>query len=328
MRHLIVADYGTFVGLKSERVVVRSDAAPALEVPLRDLRSIKIAKSGVSISSDLILQCAVRGINLYFTNFKGEASGFLIGASQHAVAQVRRSQFSSEESELSRELARTFVYGKIRNQRATLLYFGKYARKSASVAVEDLSQATERMAASAEQVWQMDLTCENWRSKLMGAEGSSATTYFQAWRSIGVPLETRLGRGATDPVNSALNYGYAILKSHVWTAVINAGLEPYVGVLHVGRPGRPSLVLDIMEEYKAWVVDRVVIKLMSKRGRSEFDSPVRRALIEEIQKVIAGKVPFEGKRLRLETVIQRRVYRVAGSFVAGRLSCRPLLFKW
>lgn len=328
MRHLIVADHGTFLGLRSERVVVKSDSLRPIEVPLRDLRSIKIAKNGVAISSDLILQCATRGINLYFTNFKGEAAGLLSGASQHAVAQVRRAQFMAENGEVSRFLARTFVYGKIRNQRAVLLYFGKYLRKTNLEVGTELRSACTKLGELADKANLIELSNDDWRSSLMGIEGSAASLYFQAWKGIGVPLETRLGRGATDPINSALNYGYAILKSHVWTAVINAGLEPFVGVLHVGRPGRPSLVLDIMEEYKAWVVDRVVIKLMSKSSHREFDTRLRRGLVEEIEKVMASRVPFEGKRLRLETIIQRRVYRVAGAFASNRLSIRPMLFKW
>lgn len=327
MRHLIVAEFGTFVGLKSERVVVKTDGDLVREAPLRDLRTIKIVKPGVVISSDLVLECAVRGIKIYFTNFKGEAVSFVSGTAQHAVAKVRREQFLKFDSEIAREIAKTTVNAKVRNQRAVLLYFNKYIQKVDPSASNAITLAAQAMADYSQQVDQVDLGAENWRSTLMGLEGSAAAKYFATWPALGMSLAKRVGRGAKDPINAALNYGYAILQSHIWTAVVNAGLEPYVGFLHVDRPGKPSLVLDLMEEYRPWVVDRVVVKIMASREISEFDQTLRRRLIDEIERALSSRVVFSGKRVRLETVVQRRAYRLAGAFVANA-NYPPFLAKW
>ena len=88
----------------------------------------------------------------------------------------------------------------------------------------------------------------------MGYEGAAATLYWQALRTAGLVPETfltREGRGSVEIVNAALNYGYAILQSYIWSALDNAGFELYAGFLHRRRPGKPSLVLDVMEEYRA-----------------------------------------------------------------------------
>jgi CRISPR-associated endonuclease Cas1 len=77
----------------------------------------------------------------------------------------------------------------------------------------------------------------------------------------------RSHQGATDAVNAALNYGYGILTSHVWGAVMNAGLEPFAGFLHVERSGKPSLVLDLMEEFRQPVVDRPILSWLNKGGQ-------------------------------------------------------------
>jgi hypothetical protein len=77
----------------------------------------------------------------------------------------------------------------------------------------------------------------------------------------------RSHQGATDAVNAALNYGYGILTAHVWGAVMNAGLEPFAGFLHVDRSGKPSLVLDLMEEFRQPVVDRPILSWLNKGGQ-------------------------------------------------------------
>ncbi len=327
MRHLIIAEHGRFVGLQSERAIVKDASGVVQEAPLRTLRTIKIAKNGVSLSSDLILACAERGIKIFFTNFKGESTCFLSGTSQHAVAKVRRHQFERFQSDFAPQLAKTTLFAKIRNQRAVLSYFRKYQRKTNPESAKQLDYHIGALSEYAEQVNQVTLG-SHWRENIMGIEGIAASTYFSAWPLLGMPMHfQRVTRGATDAVNVALNYGYAILQSHLWTAVTNAGLEPYVGFLHTDRPGKPSLVLDLMEEYRPWVVDRTVIKLMSRR-EIEFDFEIRKSLIREIERTLASKVPFKGKRLRLETIIQRRVYLLSGAIVTGSSRYSPMLFKW
>ncbi len=108
-------------------------------------------------------------------------------------------------------------------------------------------------------------TCDEVRGELMGLEGTGGRLY---WKQIGNMLPDELGfegrshysrKRRPDAVNAALNYGYGILTSHVWGAAMNAGLEPFAGFLHVDRSGKPSLVLDLMEEFRQPVVDRAIL---------------------------------------------------------------------
>ena len=125
-----------------------------------------------------------------------------------------------------------------------------------------------------------------------------------------------------------LNLGYAVLSSYILNAIINAGLEPYLGIMHVTRPGKMALVLDIMEEYRAWVVDRAVIKLRSRsEGQKTLEMSLKKALIAEIQKTCAKKYLYRRKKLKLEHIIQRQVYRLCGHFY-GEKTYKPYLFKW
>lgn len=117
-------------------------------------------------------------------------------------------------------------------------------------------------------------------------------------------------------MNALLNYRYGILTSRVWAAVMNAGLDPFAGVLHVDRPGKPSLVLDMMEEMRAPAVDRVVLahvrlgQATRLEGRSLSDT-TRKAIADAVIQRPDAPVTVRGQRLRLGSVIQMQARAVA-----------------
>jgi CRISPR-associated protein Cas1 len=146
------------------------------------------------------------------------------------------------------------------------------------------------------------------------------------------PFAGRTGRGAVDPVNALLNYGYGVLSQAVWGAVVNAGLEPYAGFLHVDRPGKPSLVLDLMEEFRAPVVDRAVLALC-RRGEAvhitggRLAPETRHLVAERVLERLTADARFAGRRVSLRGIIQAQVRSVA-NFVRGQGPYRPFAFQW
>ena len=141
-------------------------------------------------------------------------------------------------------------------------------------------------------------------------------------------FKKREGRGSKEIGNVMLNFGYAILSSYIFNAIVNAGLEPYLGFYHVQRPGKPSLVLDLMEEYRSWVVDRAVIKMRSTISTKKYlDVELKRNFINEIQKTLAKKYLYRTKKVRLENIIQRQTYKLSGDFKLQQ-NYKPYLFKW
>ncbi|MDD9806898.1 MAG: type II CRISPR-associated endonuclease Cas1 [Gammaproteobacteria bacterium] len=318
MKHLVVVDYGTFLGLDSHRLAVR-DKDNVRHYPLNRLCTISIAKRGVSFSSDLVESLSARGIKLFFLDFRGVQHSALLGQSQHGVVAVRTAQMAfCQKNTLS--LAKKIVAAKIKNQRAVLNHLGKYHRHPSlqSAAGELLQNAAESQKARNIEA-------------LLGFEGASANAYFQSLREAQLfssSFRKREGRGSREINNAMLNLGYAVLSSYILNAVINAGLEPYLGIMHTTRPGRMALVLDIMEEYRAWVVDRSVIKLRAQsEGKEALNLNLKKALIREIQKTCAKKYNYRGKKHKLEHIIQRQMYRLCGHFYEEK-TYKPYLFKW
>lgn len=336
MRHLTVSSFGTMLGISGERLVVCEPDGRTWESALSRLRTIRIEKQGVSVSTNLMLACAARGIRLYVVDWRGVGVIAVSGLHQHAVVSLREAQLAATHSVLGRVIAKEMIMAKIRNQRAVLLYFWKYLNKSAPDKAEKLREVADAMdgiglrAKELRDKSQLDDVV--WTANLMGHEGAAATLYWQALRHAElVPSSflTREGRGSVEIVNAALNYGYAILQSYVWSALDNAGFELYAGFLHRQRPGKPSLVLDVMEEYRAWVVDRNIIKLRSmlKNSKRGLTTELKAAIVNAIDDTMANSVTWQGKSVRLENALQRQAYRLAGTVVDGK-RYKSIRFRW
>lgn len=318
MKHLVVCEYGTFLGLDSHRLAVRQQKETRF-YPLNRLCTVAIAKRGVAFSSDLVEAFSERGIKLFFLDFRGVAHSALVGEAQHGVVAMRMAQMDAVRRD-PLPLARRIVVCKIKNQRAALNYFWKYHRNDA---LAKAAAELEAMAVRAGTAGRLD--------SLLGCEGAAAASYFGALREARLfcsSFARREGRGSVEITNSLLNLGYAVMSCYLLNAVINAGLEPYLGVMHQVRPGKMALVLDLMEEYRAWVVDRCVIKLRQQcEGRARMTPEIKKALIGDVQRTCARKYVYRGKRLKLEHIMQRQVYRLCGYFYDGT-PYKPYLFKW
>ena len=324
-QHLTLVKYGQFIGVSGNRLVIK-DNKDIKEYALNRLKSIQIAKSGVSFSSDVITKCAVRGIKLFVMDFKGEIVSCLSGTKQHAVVKVRQNQFEFLKGQGRALLSAKVVHGKLRNQRATLLYFKKYHKN------HWIDKTAEQLKSLARQVKEKKWSKYNeWRPILLGLEGQGASQYWQCLAHCNFmpeDFQARIGRQAIDVGNKALNYGYAILSSYIWNAIINAGLEPYAGFFHSKRAGKPSLVLDLMEEYRSWIVDRNIIKHREiLRGQASLDVKTRSKIINSIHKTFQTKYHYRKKKMRLESLLQRQVYNLAGALSEDK-KYRPYYFRW
>ena len=120
MKNIIINDYGLFLGLKSSLLVIKKDKKIVKEIALNRVKTIHVLSKGVTISSDLIMACTNRGIKIFFHNYN--SFGALHTLYEHKSVQIKQNQFEVCNSTKGLELARKLIIGKIKNQRATLLY--------------------------------------------------------------------------------------------------------------------------------------------------------------------------------------------------------------
>ena len=133
-------------------------------------------------------------------------------------------------------------------------------------------------------------------------------------------------------VNAALNYGYGILYGNVWGAALNAGLEPFAGFLHVDRPGKPSLVLDLVEEFRQPVVDRAILSAVNlgmsiRLENGQLDKTSRDMIAARVLERMVSTEKHNGKEYQIRSIIQMQARRL-GSFLRGGKSYEAFRFQW
>ena len=305
---VILSGFGLFLSKKSERLLVRKGKDVIYQFPFFRLNEVVVGSKGITVSSDLLEELCIRGIRLSFLDRSGKPYAMVTSPMLTATVQARREQILAFTDKRGLEFCKAVVLGKIKNQERLLRYFGKYIKKEA----EDRFARIEHTAAQLRALWKkvpgIDAGCVNEaRGTLMGTEGTAGRIYWEAVKEIighRVEFLGREQRGATDGVNSLLNYGYGILYSQIWGAVLNAGLEPFAGFLHVDRPGKPSLVLDLVEEFRQPVVDRTVIayvNLGTSIGMKDglLDADTRKSIGDKIVERLMSTETYQGKQYQI-----------------------------
>lgn len=333
---LILSGYGLFLGKKSERLIVRKGKNVVYQFPFFRIHEVVVASRGVSLSTDLIEELCARGVRVSFLDSTGKPYAMLTSPMLSATVQARREQLQAFGDTRGVAFARAVVVGKLKNQERLLRHFGKYLKQADAARfaqVERIAKALRSQAAKAKAVTADRIDAA--RQTLMGIEGSAGRQYWEAVKVIIGERAEFMGRehrGATDRVNALLNYGYGILYAQVWGAVVNAGLEPFAGFLHVDRPGKPSLVLDLTEEFRQPVVDRAVIAHVNlgeevRMHEGFLDIETRRAIGEKVMARLMATETYRGRQYQVRSIVQMQARRLAG-FLRGEGQYKPFAFKW
>lgn len=333
---LILSGFGMYLGKKSERLQVKLAGKAVHEFPFFRISEVVVASRGVSLSSDLLKEFCERGIRLTFVEASGRPYAMLSSPVLTATVESRREQLLAYNDGRGLEFGRLIVRGKIRNQRHLLLYFGKYLKQSDADRFAVVSAIVPKLRALELQARRIEGTSvDQRRAELMGLEGVAGRIYWEGVRTIiesKAEFKGRVHQGASDAFNSLLNYGYGILYAQIWGAVVNAGLEPFAGYLHVDRPGKPSLVLDLVEEFRQPVVDRTVIAFTNlgqpiAMNDGMLDEATRKAIGQKILERLATRELFRGQQYQIRSIIQMQA-RSLVSFLRGKSAYRPFSFRW
>lgn len=333
---LMVGQRGVFIGKRSERLRVSNKGDTVLEAPLMNLRQVLVTAQGVSLSSDAVQECAQRGVDIAFVSQREGPYACLVSPNLSATIRTRREQLLAFGDGRGVHLSLAWAEGKVQNQANVIKYAAKY-RKATQPGVYE--QARE-MVLDLEQ-FVLDIrglraiNVDGLRGALLNLEGRAAQRYWQAFKLLMAGGSTWPGRehqGAQDAPNCMLNFGYALLESQVQGALLRAGLDVYGGYIHVDRPGKASLVLDLMEEFRAPVVDRVVLSILNRGMEAEvaegrLTDGSKRLLVDKVFERLDSQERYEGQQQRLRNIIQAQARRIA-TFVRGEQEYRPWISRW
>jgi CRISPR-associated protein Cas1 len=251
---LYVLEQGAKLNREGRRILITKDGETLAQVAVIQVSQV-VLFGNIQVTTPALRLLLDEGVEVVLLSEEGRFYGRLVGApGGHGALRVNQ-VLCSQDLAISLKIAQQMVYGKLHNIK---VFLQRYARRLesqtihlAAIGVDQQVQRTPRTTA---------------HNSLMGVEGQGTAIYFGVWKSLLQPpwrFDGRVRRPPTDPVNVLLSFGYTVLQQNVLGAVLTAGLDPYVGFLHRLEYNRPSLALDLMEEFRPLIVDSVVLRCLN-----------------------------------------------------------------
>ena len=320
VRHLLntlfVTNKESYLSLDNENISISIEGNVVKKLPLKLFGQI-LYFGYKGASPALLGACARLGISFCFYKPNGR---FLtrVTAQNNSNVLLRKEQYRiSDDEQRSCKIARNFIVTKIYNSRSVL----SRARRDHALVVN-----VDNIAESEHEMLRLARLAKNCTdlAVLRGLEGDAASLYFGQFNELILQkkdffkFNCRIKRPPTDAVNALLSFAYTILANDCASALEGVGLDPYVGFLHRDRPGRMSLALDLMEEFRSVIADRCVLTLINNRMLNEK--------VFEVQENGAVLLTDEGRRIFLDTWQKRKKDIVIHPFLGEKVPVGVLPF--
>lgn len=268
MRSLTLLEQGLVVSLEGELLDVTREGERIDRIRLGEIDEVLVFGS-IQLTPAVVNELLRRSVEVLFFTARGSYRGRLVGRPGKNLP-LRLAQFAAlTRTETALDVARGMIGGKLANQRNLLLRAQREQRR------EELADAIGGLRLLlAELPYVAD------HEALRGFEGRAAALYFEALpRCLKNPAFTMRGRSRRpprDPPNAILSFGYTLLAGVAESALLRVGLDPYLGALHASRYGQPSLVLDLIEEFRPLVVDSLMLRIVNRREVTpeDFEEPL------------------------------------------------------
>ncbi len=259
---LYLIEQGSTLRKDGDTFEVTKDKKTILTVPASKVEQVVIF-GNINITTPVVHYLLLQGIDCAFCSSTGRYHGRLF-STESKFGLLRHSQFQATSNPVSRlQIARAMIRGKLSNQRTLMM---RYARENPGApigeAVEGLAQALDKLEKA-----------DNIGS-LQGIEGYASVLYYSAFKTLikqDLGFQARVRRPPRDPVNSLLSFGYTLLAYDVQAAVRTVGMDPFLGFVHTIEYSKPSLALDLMEEFRPIVTDSIVLKTLNNKILTEAD---------------------------------------------------------
>ncbi|MDY6865364.1 MAG: CRISPR-associated endonuclease Cas1 [Halobacteriota archaeon] len=321
---LVINTRGSYLRKRDNCFLVRNEE-DVFEVSANKVDSILITTSAY-ISTDAIKFAVDNNIDIVFLDFYGDPYGRVWHSKLGSTTLIRRKQLEIYDKEEGLKLVKSWSLKKLDNQLELL----KKLKKTRPDKKEILDEHINRIIQLRDELKVLKGTIDEKRQSILGLEGMSSRTYFEAVSLI-MPEKFKFnGRSrqpAKDEFNCLLNYGYGVLYSMVEKACIIAGLDPYVGFMHTDNYNKKSLVFDIIEPFRTYV-DETVIFLFSKRKikKEYFDEVLnglslnkdgKAVLILALGETFDKTMRYGNRNIKLRDTIQFECHKIANGLIGS-----------
>ena len=318
---LHIHTHGIILGISKNKFVLKEYGKVVKRYPFERVTRIIFEGKGFSISSDVLKKCADNAITVDFIDTKANAYASLITYNA-SISQNIAKQALLLNTPTQLELAKAFIKGKAKNQINYMKYLNKYHKL--------LDKQIKLMQNNFMKI----KTAENIEI-LMGIEGSISVSYWDGIRLVlEVPFEKRVTQGAKDIVNSSLNYAYAILYGKIQHSLVHAGLSLNISFLHSIDANKPTLTFDMIEEFRTFIVDRVIISMLNKEEPIKLANDglltksSRQLIAKNIKEKLGSYTMWKKESRKIENIIQTQSFLLAKVVNSEEKKYKPFIGKF
>ena len=277
---LIISELGAYLGVAQGKVKVKIKGKVKAQAPINKLKRILILNKQCSISSYLIYECSKRKIDIDFIHHNNPYA--LLTYHHHIMPDLHMEQLRLIFSKRGLGYAKEIIMSKAKNQINLVKYYNRRRKDDSLITKLEVMEKQYNKIKTAKD-----------KKILMGIEGSISVQYWSAFGEIiEVPDFVRTHQHSKDEINQALNYSYAILYNRIQSALIHEGLNLYYPLLHSTQSNKPTLVFDMIEDFRQPIVDREIIALINrgqklKQNNGLLSKPTIKLIIQSIQERLA-----------------------------------------
>lgn len=331
---LIINSQGTYIGVNNKGITLKVYGKQQPMPPTSNLNHITVLCSGVSISSNAIGYCMQNRIPIDFFTSTGQHTASILSETFMQTSLWQKQSLMPIEQRTI--LSQKIIFGKLRNQMNLIKYFHKYHKSTSTSLCNKYNEIIPKLTAIIKSVNSYKKINQDYRSDIMGWEAAGAALYWDYIRELisddNVGFIHRERKGATDLVNCLLNYGYSILYTRVWQALLFRKLNPMDSVIHMPQTGKPTFVFDVVELFRTQAVDRVVISLIQKGeplkiNKGLLHDATKNLLVQNIVERFNRYELYRNKECRLCDIINLQTKEIA-EFISENVLYRPYIAKW
>ncbi len=324
---LYIMTPGAYLRLEGETVCIMIEKKKAMQVPLHHLNSFILSET-VMLSPALLGRCAKEGRTVVWLDWSGHFQCRLEGQVSGNIL-LRQAQFrQADNNDFCLTITRCFIAGKIRNSRQLLMRAARENKQQEEQ--QKLTQVSKLLARTLQKLE----TADN-LDRIRGLEGDAARNYFSVLSLVmaknvraDFKLTQRTRRPPRDPFNALISFLYALLLSDCRTALETVGLDSQLGFFHVPRSGRASLALDLQEEFRAAISDRLALTLINRGQLKKKDFDFREGgsvlLNDKGRKIVITAYQEKKKEEIIHPVLEQNVAIGLLAHVQARLLARYL----
>jgi CRISPR-associated protein Cas1 len=338
MANIYITEQGAIMRKTGQRIIVEKEGETLLDVPCAKVDTV-IVFGNVQMTTQALSELLDNGIELAMMTRHGRLKGQLTPPKAKNVVLRMRQYQRSQDPAYTVATARAIVQAKIENSAALL------DRYRANYKSPDLDASYGRICESAKRV-----ASATGLEELNGVEGAAAREYFSAFAILNrssLPFPGRRSHPSTDPINALLSFGYTLVVNELSALLDAMGFDPYIGFLHTLDYGRPSLALDLVEEFRHSLVDRFTLAAINRQVFTEADfttssagprtgpgrpasesllprlvlqpEALKRYFAEFEEFMTSERVTWSGKRISFRTCFRRQAERLASALEAGQI---------